>query len=86
MIVDYENLSESKLITQLILEMKGKGHMLPYDDYLIINKWVGLCQNKFVLYGTLQKELSNYFGKEGNKTKSLKSIDRKISNLLKSHR
>lgn len=81
--ISYEGMSDTALVSQLVLELQGKGHMLAYDDYVIIKKWTSLCQDRQVLYDTLSAALPDYYR---NGPRSLKGIDKKITKLLASHR
>lgn len=81
--ISYEGMSDTALISQLVLELQGEGHMLAYDDYVIIRKWASLCQDRQVLYETLSAALPDYY-RHG--PRSLKGIDKKITRVLASHR
>lgn len=81
--IAYEGLSDTALVSQMVLELQGDGHLLAYDDYLIIKRWTSLCSDRQVLYDTLSTALPDYY-RHG--PRSLKGIDKKITKLLASHR
>ena len=38
--LDYENLDQIELVCRYIMEVKNKGHFLPYEEYDIVKKWL----------------------------------------------
>lgn len=86
-IIDYENLSDLELISHLILERKGKGFQLPYEDYQIISNWLEMSEEKDILFETLEEVLPKYFPEnKDNSSKSLRGLNRKVTSILKNHR
>lgn len=81
--IDYEGMSDTALVSQMVLEMQGQQHMLAYDDYVIIRRWAALCRDRKVLYDTLSAALPDYYR---NGPRSLKGIDKRISKILADHR
>ena len=60
-LVDLENLSPQELITQYVLECRGRGHCLPYDDYEVISYWLTLVDDPDELLVTLSEILPQYY-------------------------
>jgi len=59
--VDLENLSPQELIAQYVLECRGQGHCLPYEDYEIIAHWLKLVDDPDELLVALSEDLPKFF-------------------------
>lgn len=72
-------------IVQYILELRGQGHFLPYQDYEIVSTWVAEAAGEDELLLVLSETLPQFFEKTpaGSKPKSLMSINSKILKILK---
>lgn len=74
-----ENLSSPELIAQFVLECRGTGTVLPYDDYSIIQEWMAILPNTEHLLLILADVLPTYFaGKAGKTPRGLKGARRRI--------
>jgi hypothetical protein len=72
-------------IARYIIEIKSQGHVLPYQDYELVDRWLLLAQNdpdRLLL--VLSEILPDYFTPaEGRaKARSLKPLDRRVSRQL----
>jgi hypothetical protein len=81
--IDYGSLTWDDQVAQLVLLCKGKGLVLPYDDYRVIRGWVEKLKDPHQLesfLGFLGEELPPFYGKfpQG----SLKGLDKKIHRYL----
>lgn len=72
-------------IVQYILELRGQGHFLPYQDYEIVSSWVAAATDEDALLLVLSETLPHFFEKTitGSKPKSLLSVNNKILKILK---
>lgn len=72
------------LIAQYVLECRGRGVMLPYDDYRIIDRWVELFDSPDHLLLILDEHLPSYFEKaqERSITPNLRGIDKTVTKKL----
>lgn len=80
-IFDLDQLSKSETIAQYIIELREKGHMLPYDDYKIIKSWMDAIKHDdenllIILSDILPLFYENR--KSSGPPPSLKSINRKV--------
>ena len=69
------------IITDYIIENRGQGHFLPYDDYDVIDSWlVESNHNTEQLLLILSEIIPNFFlsYSKSNKPPSLKKIEKKI--------
>lgn len=39
-LLNLDALGPAELISQYVIQLRGKGHTLPYDDYEFINQWL----------------------------------------------
>ncbi len=39
-LINLDDLSPRELIAQYVIECRNKGHILPYDDYQVIDAWL----------------------------------------------
>ena len=74
-----------KNVVQYILELRARGHFLPYQDYEIVAAWVEAATDEDELLLVLAEVLPDFFGKvpEGSKPKSLSSLNKKVLKALK---
>ncbi len=80
-----EDLDGPNLIAQFIIEYRGRGHFLPYDDHLILKQWITKAGNAETLLLVLSDIVPNFFGKSaasGKHPPSLAKLDRKICKIL----
>lgn len=74
-----DNLSPPELIAQYVLECRGAGALLPYDDYSIIHEWISAMPNTNQLLLILADTLPDYFaGSMGRTPRSLKAVKKRI--------
>ena len=74
--------SPQNLITQYVLECKGKGNFLPYVDYQLISGWLKDAKDVDELLLVLSDVLPDYFGDDG-KNKQLSGVDKRVKAGLK---
>ncbi len=74
-----------KSIVQYVIELRGGGHFLPYQDYGIIAAWVEASTSEDELLLVLAEVLPVFFGKvpPGGKPRSLSSVNKKVLKALK---
>jgi hypothetical protein len=72
------------LVVQFIIEYRGKGHFLPYDDHQIVKNWLTLCASPESLLLALSDIIPDFYQKHSSKQfpPSLSRINKKVTNLL----
>ncbi len=84
--LDYEKLDQVELVCRYIMEVKNKGHFLPYEDYDIVKKWIKCSKNIDHLLVVLDEvfgELNINVDPIKGKNIKLKNIDKKVLKKLK---
>lgn len=84
-IIDLDNLSPKALVAQYVIECRGQGTFLQYDDYQIIDEWVGLAPDVDHLLLVLSDILPTYFSAKrsgASKSRSLKAARKKVVTKL----
>jgi hypothetical protein len=71
-----------EMVTQFVLECKGKGNFLPYVDYELISSWLKSVSSVDELLLILSDILPKYFGDEGSK-KQLSGVDKLVRASIK---
>jgi hypothetical protein len=67
-----------------ILELRGQGHFLPYQDYEIVADWIKAAGSEDDLLIVLSETLPEFFVvPAGSKPKSLSSVHKKVLKALK---
>ncbi len=68
------------MISDFVIECRGKGHFLPPSEIEMIRKWLDLTPEVDTLILTLSNILPAYFAKHADKQfpQSLRGIDRKV--------
>ena len=61
--LDLDKLSPEDLIVHYVLECRGSGLFLPYQDYQIIEDWLAATADADELLLVLSDVLPSYFGK-----------------------
>lgn len=85
-LIDPEFLKNKQLIVQYLLEQRGSGHSLPYDDYLTINEWVKRAPTADHLLIILSDLIPRYYRQSIDKIGrpgSLNGIKKKVMTELK---
>jgi len=85
--MDLDKLSPNALVAQYVIECRGQGSFLQYDDYQIIDEWLSNSPDVDFLLLVLSEHLPTYFSadKSGTVRKpkaSLKGLRAKILKLL----
>ncbi len=82
--VSLDNLSDVSLITQFIIEYRGRGHFLPYTEHKFITKWLDLAGNTDNLLLILADIVPDFYARHATRMHppSLQRIDRKVSQIL----
>ena len=84
-IVDLDTLSPKALVAQFVIECRGQGTFLQYDDYQIIDEWVGIAPDIDHLLLVLSDILPSYFSSQrsgATKARSLKAARKKVLTKL----
>lgn len=84
-----EQLDGPNLIAQFIIEYRGRGHFLPYDDHLLLKRWIAEAGDADTLLLVLSDIIPKFFGvsaAQGKHPPSLSRLDRKVCKILKAMR
>lgn len=84
-----EQLDGPNLITQFILEYRGRGHFLPYDDHRIVKRWISAAGDADSLLLVLSDLIPKFFAAStalGKHPPSLSRLDKKVTKILESRR
>lgn len=87
--VPQEQLEGKSLIVHYIIECRGRGHFLPYDEHRLINKWLAAANNDAdALLLVLSEVIPLFFQKASEKSQppSLLRIDKKVNKILEARR
>ncbi len=84
-LVSYEDLNPEQLISQYVLECRGKGNMIALNDHYIISEWLKAAPSSDKLLLVLADILPEYFAKRADKSQppSLKGLQKKVLKKLK---
>lgn len=84
--MNFENTGEQFLqhIVDYVLELRGQGHFLPYQDYEVIAGWTREAASEDDLILVLSEVLPGFFEVSvGSRPKSLVSVNKKVLKALK---
>lgn len=86
--MSYSDLSKAnatELVSQYIIEYRGKGHFLPYQDYNIIRSWLKRVHSSDDLLLVLSEIIPEYYQKHADKTHppSLAKIRKQVERRLR---
>ena len=87
--IPINQLEGPNLIAQFIIEYRGRGHFLPYDDHLLVKKWISEAGDVDTLLVVLSDIIPKFFQNaiaQGKHPPSLQRIDRKVSHILEARR
>lgn len=71
-------------IVDYILELRGQGHFLPYQDYEIVSGWIDAAGSEDDLLIVMSEILPEFFVvPAGSKPRSLTSVNKRILKALK---
>lgn len=73
--------SNIALISSFVLELRGQGTQLPYDDYCIIQSWLKKCHDSDHLLLVLDELLPAFFQNK-KYTPSLRKIDPAVTRAI----
>ncbi|MFK7872251.1 MAG: hypothetical protein AB8C84_03635 [Oligoflexales bacterium] len=74
-----DELPVHEMIGQYVLELRGKGVCLPFQDYHIIQGWVRAAQgHNEQLLSLVEDRLSKYYEGKQDRPPSLKRVDASI--------
>jgi len=74
----------AELVARYVLECKGQGQFLPYDDYNIINDWLSAVKHVDELLLILDEVLPMFFSPEKKRIpRSLKGAHQKVLKKIK---
>lgn len=80
--LDLDKLAPEDLILQYVLDCRGEGLFLPYQDYQIIEEWLGALSNVDELLMVLSEVLPPFFSGD-NKPRSLTGCRKLVLSRLK---
>ncbi len=85
--IDLDGLDPLGLVTHYVMECRGKGLILPYNDHELIVSWLGASESVDTLLLVLADLLPPYFEKKttSNRPRSLHGIHRSVLKTLKNH-
>lgn len=81
------NLSPQALIAEYILQCKGQGQFLGYDEYAVIEEWLSSAGNPDVLLLALSEIIPERYAEDrrkGRKPRALTSLREKVLRGLRS--
>lgn len=84
-----DQLDGPNLIAQFIIEYRGRGHFLPYDDHLLVKKWIEQAGDVDTLLLVLSDIIPKFFkaaAEQGKHPPALTRLDRKVSQILEARR
>ncbi len=84
-IIPPEQLEGPNLIAQFIIEYRGRGHFLPYEDHSLIVRWLERAGSADELLLVLSDIIPDFYAKAGAQGKhppALQRLDRKITQIL----
>ncbi len=85
--VDLENLAPEDLILHYVLECRGQGLFLPYQDYQIIDEWLGALPDTDEVLLVLSEVLPEFFAPKTPgaqaKARSLSGVRKLVLSRLK---
>ena len=80
-LIDAKFLENKQLIIQYLIEQRGSGHSLPYDDYITISEWLKASPSSDHLLMILSDIVPNYYRKSKEKfgrPTSLNGVKKKV--------
>ncbi len=80
-----DQLDGPNLIAQFIIEYRGRGHFLPYDDHQLLKKWIAQAGNVDELLLILSDIVPEFFKNsvaQGKHPPSLMRLDKKVCKIL----
>lgn len=83
--VPLKQLEGQSLIAHYIIEQRGRGHFLPYDEHRLIGRWLKAAGNDVdVLLLVLSDIVPAFYEKASARSQppSLLILDRKVSKIL----
>jgi hypothetical protein len=82
--LDLDKLSTTDLIVQYVLECRGAGLFLPYQDYQVIDEWLGCSSDTDALLLVLSEVLPGFFDVQATgKPRSLSGCRRLVLSRLR---
>ena len=89
-LMQLDSLSPQQLIAQYVIECRGQGLLLPYDEYELIGQWLGAAGSVDELLLVLSDILPDHYrsdpGEHRRRPRSLKGLHRRILKRLNSSR
>jgi len=85
-IIDLDKLTPQALVAQFVIECRGQGTFLQYDDYQIIDEWVSSTPDTDTLLLILSEVLPEYFLARNGvraKARSLKAARKKVLSRIR---
>lgn len=78
-------MSPKDLVANYVLECRGQGHFLPYQDYQVLHEWLQYAQSVDDLLVVLSEVLPDFYGvtqSKGAKPRSLLSAKKRVVEKL----
>ena len=84
--LDLDKLAPEDMILQYVLECRGKGLFLPYQDYQVIDEWLSAAPDQDELLLILSDVLPVFFGgTDDRRPRSLAGVRKLVLSRLKDH-
>jgi glutathione S-transferase len=84
-IIDINDISESMLVAQYVVELFGAGHFLSRDDYMRVESWLllaGNCDDLLLVLGDVLPPRVEKARIKGKKIFSLSSVQKTVEKRL----
>lgn len=84
-ILDLDSLPEHRLIVEYILEYRGAGHFLAYDEYQLVVDWLSIAGSVDRLLIVLSELVPKYYVEDAPRRhpRSLKGLALRVERRLK---
>lgn len=76
---------DASLVLQYILEIRGRGLILPYEDHELVQNWLKLSQDHTSLLVILSELLPAFFEKS-DRPMPLRFVDKKVRQKMREYR
>ena len=87
-LLELDKLSPDNLIVQYVVECRGQGHFLRYEDYGLISNWLKIAGDPDVLLLVLADILPGYFdaSRRSGPARNLGGVNRRVLKQLNEQR
>ena len=87
-LLNINSLGPAELIAQYVIQMRKKGHTLPYDDYQVIENWLSAnidADQLLVILDDILPEIYEAGENEKRVPPSLKKVSKKVMKRIHDH-